>query len=180
MGPALSAELSSFVNPLPRLTVFSAAVTVSLLPCPAPPPVAPPSRTVSASSRVCNLLNRLSLLFFRSAASSSSFRCSPSLGSNTALSSAYGNPRCRPRICMAMMTSLEMVPNCALKLVVELGYPRDRPTVPYAETTSKRTAKSVKTDSSPSLSLSRLPSQMEMMNRPRKTYQRSKESCRRK
>ena len=54
-------------------------------------------------------------LWIRCAASSSSFLCKESLGSNIARSSSYGSPRCRPRICMAMITIFEITLNSAEK-----------------------------------------------------------------
>lgn len=76
--------------------------------------------------------------------SSASFLCNVSDGRRIARSRAYGRPRCRPRIIIAMMISLLSVANSAENDGSMPGYPSESPTVPYADTISNRTAKSVK------------------------------------
>ena len=83
----------------------------------------------------------------RRAASADSFSWRCSLGRRIARSSSYGRPRCRPRTCMAIITNLAITPNSAEKDALMLVYPRERPTVPYALTTSKRTENRVKAGS---------------------------------
>lgn len=56
-----------------------------------------------------------------------------------ARSSAYGSPLCRPRIIIAQTTSLLNTLKWPQRLVKFVGYPSDSPTLPYAETTSKKT-----------------------------------------
>jgi hypothetical protein len=77
------------------------------------------------------------------------------LGSMIALSNAYGRPRCRPLIyhrqwtvysawvstMSAHMISLLRTWNWEEKDALTVGYPIDKPTVPYPLTTSKRTLK---------------------------------------
>ena len=74
--------------------------------------------------------------------------------------------------------SLERTLNCAEKEGSVSGYPRERPTVPYAETISNRQEKMVNAGSL--MFCSRFPSMMAMKNNPKKMYQRSKLSCRRR
>ena len=59
-----------------------------------------------------------------------SFSCKLYEGKRMARSSSYGKPRCRPRICIAMMTSFERTWNSAEKDALMVGYPNERPTVP--------------------------------------------------
>lgn len=79
---------------------------------------------------------------------------------------------------MAMTMSLDKGRNWPEKEAFVPGKPRERPTVPYAETISKRTLKREKAYSF--VFSRRLPSTMAMRKKPRKTNQRSKESWRRR
>jgi hypothetical protein len=73
-----------------------------------------------------------------------------------------------------MMMSLDNVLNCAQKLVFVPGNPRDKPTVPYADTISKRTLKMLKPGS---LGFwMRAPSMQQIKKSPRNTYHKSKDS----
>lgn len=56
--------------------------------------------------------------------------CDDSPASMTARSSAYGRPRCRPRIIMAQMTTLAKVLNWPHSEVMTDGCPRESPTLP--------------------------------------------------
>jgi hypothetical protein len=76
------------------------------------------------------------------------------------------------------MMSLDRGFNWPEKEVLVFGNPWLRPTVPYAETISKRTEYKLKAYSF--VFSRRLPSMMEMRKKPRKTNQRSKESWRRR
>lgn len=132
-----------------------------------------------------------------SGATSSLYLVSPSslrsLGNVIARSSAYGSPLCRPRIIIAQMTSLLNTLKCPQRLVKFVGYPSDSPTLPYAETTSKKTDHTEKALGNqhfePRISCRRagfeiltgssgfmilLLSAAQMQNTPINTYQRSK------
>ena len=76
--------------------------------------------------------------------SSTSLPSTRSLGSVMVRSSAYGRPLCRPRIIIAQMTTLLNTLKCPLSDVALVGYPSDRPTLAYPDTTSKKMEKTEK------------------------------------
>lgn len=87
-----------------------------------------------------NSLPESSALFrycFRPCSSSGLSCASRSLGKVIARSRAYGMPLCLPLIIIAQITSLLKTLKCPHSDVEFVGYPNDKPTLPYAETTSK-------------------------------------------
>lgn len=110
----------------------------------------------------------------RSWASACSCCSSRELGSMIALSSAYGRPRWRPRICIAIIMSFEMTLNWAEREVSVFGNPRLRPTVPYALTISKRIPNMEKFG----FFMIFEPSAIQMMKKPKNMYHKSKDNWR--